>query len=179
MMKYILIVFTVLTVTACNFTNPNAAEVKKMVLSWQGRKIIFPTEPQSKIMGRDTIYTDFISKKYKVFTYIDTTGCTACNLGLQDWKQIIRETDSLTNNVAFLFYAYVKDYEELENNVRINNFNYPIFYDNKGECNKLNHLPNHVSYQTFLLDENNKVLLLGKPKPNSEIWKLYKKIITE
>lgn len=104
-------------------------------------------------------------------------GCSVCNLGLQDWKQIIKETDSLTHDVAFFFYAYVKDYENLEYSIRINNFNYPIFYDLKGECNKLNHLPDHVFYQTFLLNENNKVLLLGRPKPNSEIWKLYKKII--
>ena len=176
-MKYLLILFTVFIMAACNFTNKNAAEVKKMILYWYNREIIFPFKLQSKIMGKDTTYSSHMSTKYKIFTYIDTTGCTACNLGLQDWKQMIKETDSLTKDVAFLFFAHVKDYNELEYNIRINNFNYPVFYDFEGECNKLNHLPDHVFYQTFLLDKENKVLLLGRPKPNSEIWKLYKKII--
>lgn len=78
----------------------------------------------------------------------------------------------------FIFCAHVKDYKELEENMKDNKFNYPIFYDDKGECDKLKHLPKHVFYQTFLLDKNNKVLVIGKPKPNNEIWKLYKSIIT-
>ena len=61
----------------------------------------------------------------------------------------------------------------------INKFSYPIFYDYKGECNKQNKLPQHVFYQTFLLDENNKVLLIGKPTPGSNLWNLYKKIISQ
>ena len=30
-----------------------------------------------------------------------------------------------------------------------------------------------------LLDENNKVQLIGKPIPDSKLWELYKKIITQ
>lgn len=176
-MRHVLILFITFVIISCSFTDKDTAEARKMALHWHNREIIFPPEPQSKIMGKDTVCPDLMSKKYKIFTYIDTAGCTACNLGLQDWKQMIRETDSLTKDVAFLFFAHVKDYADLENNIRVNDFNYPVFYDLQGECNKLNHLPNHVFYQTFLLDENNKVLLLGRPRPNSKIWKLYKKII--
>ena len=31
----------------------------------------------------------------------------------------------------------------------------------------------------ILLDENNKVQLIGKPIPDSKLWELYKKIITQ
>ena len=74
---------------------------------------------------------------------------------------------------------HLKNYEEFETYLEINKFSYPIFYDYKGECNKQNKLPQHVFYQTFLLDENNKVLLIGKPTPGSNLWNLYKKIISQ
>ena len=94
-------------------------------------------------------------------------------------ETVIHEADSLNYDVAFLFYAHLKNYEEFETYLEINKFSYPIFYDYKGECNKQNKLPQHVFYQTFLLDENNKVLLIGKPTPGSNLWNLYKKIISQ
>ncbi len=149
-----------------------------MALEWHNRKIILPAKSSCQTRETDTLYSSLITKKYKIFTYIDTLGCTACKFGAMEWKQLIREIDTLSNNVAFLFYAHLKDYEEFETYLKINKFNYPVFYDYQGECNKKNQLPKHVFYQTFLLDENNKVLLIGKPKPDTKLWDLYKKIIT-
>ena len=81
--------------------------------------------------------------------------------------------------LTFIFYAHLKNYEEFEVYTGINRFNYPIFYDYEGKCDRQNHLPDDVFYQTFLLDENNKVQLIGKPIPDSKLWELYKKIITQ
>ena len=119
------------------------------------------------------------TKKWKIFTYIDTIGCSTCNFRALDWKRIIHEADSITSNVTFIFYAHLKNYEEFEVYTGINRFNYPIFYDYEGKCDRQNHLPDDVFYQTFLLDENNKVQLIGKPIPDSKLWELYKKIITQ
>ena len=166
-------------VISCRFLDKNNREMNKIALYWHNREIIIPSELSCKTMGRDTLCKGLISKKYKIFTYIDTMGCSACNFGAMDWRHLIQEADSLTQDIAFLFYAHLKDYEEFETYTQINKFNYPIFYDYKGECNKQNHLPDHVFYQTFLLDETNKVLLVGKPKPGSKLWELYKKIITQ
>ena len=121
----------------------------------------------------------FQTKKWKIFTYIDTIGCSTCNFRALDWKRIIHEADSITSNVTFIFYAHLKNYEEFEVYTGINRFNYPIFYDYEGKCDRQNHLPDDVFYQTFLLDENNKVQLIGKPIPDSKLWELYKKIITQ
>ena len=117
--------------------------------------------------------------KGRLFTYIDTIGCSTCNFRALDWKRIIHEADSITSNVTFIFYAHLKNYEEFEVYTGINRFNYPIFYDYEGKCDRQNHLPDDVFYQTFLLDENNKVQLIGKPIPDSKLWELYKKIITQ
>jgi hypothetical protein len=57
-------------------------------------------------------------------------------------------------------------------------FNYPVFIDMNNTINRLNHFPQQQSYQCFLLDSNNKVLMIGNPTLNPKIWELYKKIIT-
>ena len=56
----------------------------------------------------------FQTKKWKIFTYIDTIGCSTCNFRALDWKRIIHEADSITSNVTFIFYAHLKNYEEFE-----------------------------------------------------------------
>lgn len=178
-MKYLIAIFIPYALTSCHFFSQEGRKAREITLSWRNREITLPTNLPCKVMGQDTTYLPFHFKKYKIFTYIDTVGCSACQFGALDWKHLIQETDSLTLDVAFLFYAHLKDYEEFETYTQINKFNYPIFYDYKGECNKQNHLPDHVFYQTFLLDETNKVLLVGKPKPGRKLWELYKKIITQ
>ena len=139
-----------------------------MTLAWYNREMILPSGLTCKIMGKDTVCT-FQTKKWKIFTYIDTIGCSTCNFRALDWKRIIHEADSITSNVTFIFYAHLKNYEEFEVYTGINRFNYPIFYDYEGKCDRQNHLPDDVFYQTFLLDENNKVILAGNPLFNPRI----------
>jgi len=53
-------------------------------------------------------------------------------------------------------------------------FDYPVFIDIKGTINDLNHFPQAAQYQCFLLDKDNKVLMIGNPVMNSKIRELYK-----
>jgi hypothetical protein len=39
---------------------------------------------------------------------------------------------------------------------------------------RLNHFPKQQQYQCFLLDKDNKVLMIGNPVTNPKIWDLYK-----
>lgn len=178
-MKYIFTLLFMSLLISCHLISKKGREAQQMTLEWNNRSIVLPTDLPCKVLDRDTSISLLNNSKYKIFTYIDTTGCTACQFGALDWKQLIHEADSLNYDVDFLFYAHLKDYEEFETYLETNKFSHPVFYDYAGECNKKNNLPNQVIYQTFLLDENNKVLLIGKPKPDSKLWELYKKIISQ
>jgi hypothetical protein len=57
-------------------------------------------------------------------------------------------------------------------------FTYPLFLDMNNNIDKLNHFPQQQSYQCFLLDKNNKVLMIGNPALNPKIWDLYKEHIS-
>lgn len=56
------------------------------------------------------------------------------------------------------------------------NFDYPILIDTLGEFERLNpHLPKNQALHTFLLDENNRVILVGNPLRNKKIKEMFYK----
>ena len=59
-------------------------------------------------------------------------------------------------------------------------FDYPILLDTLREFEKLNpHLPKNRALHTFLLDENNNVILVGNPLHNKKIEEMFYKIVEE
>ena len=141
-------------------------------------KIIF-TPLNAKIMGEDTIIPHILDHKYKILTYIDTTGCTACRLKLFDWKLFIKELNTFSEDIAFLFVIHSKNYQEFEDIQKANKFIYPVFYDYNANLKNINNFPNDPNFQTFLLDQNNKVLIIGNPVTNNNIRQLYEYILKQ
>ena len=74
-----------------------------------------------------------------------------------------------------------RDEKEFAVTLRSNNFRHPVFIDKENETDKINKFPSNPEYQCFLLDKdkNNKVIMIGNAAANSDIWILYKRIITE
>lgn len=149
-----------------------------IVNEWLNRKIILPTNLSAKIMGRDTVCNDFFHSKYKILVAIDSAGCTDCKLHLFDWMQLISVIDSTERkHLSFLFIAYQKNFAELELISKRDKFNYPIFYDFENKLQLTNHLPKNHKYRVFLLDEENRVKVIGSPLFNKRILWMYFKTI--
>jgi hypothetical protein len=120
-----------------------------------------------------------LEKDYKVLLYTDSVGCTSCKLRLLDWKQLIGEADSVfAGKMGFLFFFYPKSKKELRALLSSNRMDYPVFIDESNEINRLNNFPSKIEHQCFLLDKDNKVLLVGNPTLNPRIWELYKEVVT-
>lgn len=56
-------------------------------------------------------------------------------------------------------------------------FTHPVCFDEEDAFNKLNKLPTDMTFQTFLLDKDNKVVAIGNPIHNPKVKELYLKII--
>ena len=112
-------------------------------------------------------------------TYVDTTGCTACHLKLFDWKLFIKELNTFSEDIAFLFVIHSKNYQEFEDIQKANKFTYPVFYDYHANFKNITNYPPHPNFQTFLLDKNNKVLIIGNPVTNNNIRQLYEYILKQ
>ena len=175
-LKWILGLCVCLFIASCEESDKE--RLSKLVNEWEGKEILFPAHSTFTIQGKDTVDFDFRDAEYKVVTYIDSVGCTDCKLQLPRWKELMAETDSLTNgNVSFIFYFHPKDLRELRFLTRRDAFVYPVCFDEKDEFNRLNHFSSEMMFQTFLLDKENKVMALGNPVLSPKVKELYLNLI--
>jgi hypothetical protein len=168
--------FIVLAVSFVLYECKDKTVTEQLLRDWIGRTIDFPNIEVIYASGKDTVDTVHNLQNYKILCYTDSAGCTKCKLYLDMWKSHINE---LGSKVAFLFYFYPKDEKELLSMLKSEYFiNYPVYIDRNDELNRRNHFLNNPIFQCFLLDKDNRILAIGNPASNPEIWELYKKIIT-
>jgi hypothetical protein len=157
-------------------------EIGQIVNEWTGKEIRFPDDFQCNVWGKDTasvLCAGLMDTEYKILLYIDSAGCSSCRLKLFLWKQLITEADSLfEGKLSFLLFFQPKNEKEMNFLFQRDKFDYLVFIDRNKTINQLNHFPEKPEYQCFLLDKNNKVLMIGNPALNPKIWELYKQTIS-
>lgn len=151
----------------------------KAVEEWQSKEIVFPVDLDARILGRDTFCNDLFDKQLKVLIYIDSSGCTPCRMHLFQWNEVIKECKEYVDHLAFIFVVHTDNPKKIDIICEQNKFDYPIFYDCLGKMEQLNHFPKQAAFQTFLLEKDNKVKLIGDPLGNQKLMNLYMKIINE
>ena len=177
MMKYITLIMCVWLLASCQESKEEA--MLRLVNEWNGKEIIFPSHSTFTVQGKDTVDFSFADADYKVLTYIDSVGCASCKLQLPRWKEWVHEVDSLTGGkVPFIFYFHPKDMKELRYLTRRDGFSYPVCFDEKDELNRLNRFPTEMTFQTFLLDRDNRVVAIGNPVHNPKVKDLYLSLMT-
>jgi len=179
-----ILVFSLFFFSACKTSNKQKI-AEQIVAEWIGKEIHFPDAATCSVMGKDTfsLYCERLyDANYKILLYVDSAGCSGCRLKLFEWKQLIEESDSLfQGRLGFLFFFQPKsnDTEEIEFLLHRYRFDYPVFLDTYGLINSLNGFPQEVDFQCFLLDRQNRVILVGNPVLNPQIWELYQSAIVE
>ena len=177
----IITMFIVFCLPSCK-QNKRWDSAAKIVSEWTGKEIMFPEGLSCISMDRDTTCIDVHNDNFKIVLYVDSLGCTNCRLSLSTWKKIMKESDSVfirKPEFVFIFQPKKRDEKELSLIFRNNGFSHPVFIDQENETDRMNKFPSKPEYQCFLLDKDNKVIMVGNPATNSGIWILYKRIITE
>ena len=157
--------------------NQKKEDIEILLQSWNEREVLFPEGMIFTVKGKDTV--DFLlSGKYKILTYVDSIGCISCKLQLGRWKTLIKEINGDgSESVKFLFFFSPEKRRDFLGTLKSEDFVYPICLDDENKLNKLNHFPSNMMFQTFLLDQNNKVVAIGNPIHNPKVKDLYLKII--
>ena len=175
-MKYVVWIMCVWLLAACTESREEA--VYRLVKEWTGKEIKFPERSVFTVQGKDTVNFTYYDADYKVLVYVDSVGCTSCKLQLDRWKKVIKEmTEETGKDIPFLFFFHPKDMKELRYLTRRDSFTYPVCFDEKDELNALNRFPSDMTFQTFLLDKDNKVVSVGNPVHNPKVKELYLKHI--
>lgn len=177
MMRTIVGIICIVLFTACSESREEA--VYRLVKEWTGKEIKFPERSVFTVQGKDTVDFTYPNADYKVLVYVDSVGCTSCKLQLDRWKKVIKEMAEETGkDIPFLFFFHPKDMKELRYLTRRDAFTYPVCFDENDELNALNCFPSDMTFQTFLLNKDNKVVSIGNPVHNPKVKELYMKHIT-
>ena len=175
MKNFIIIILGFVVFASCGKSNKDKSF--SLLQKWIGKELSFPARPVFTIQGKDTVEYP-IQNAYKILTYIDSTGCTSCKLKLAEWEKFITVVDSIRpHTVQFLFFLCPKNGMEIYQTLRVERFKQPICIDEGDYLNKLNHFPADMAFQTFLLDNDNRVVAMGNPIHNLKVRELYLKII--
>ncbi len=112
-----------------------------------------------------------------ILSYYDAEGCTPCKLKqLALWR-------GMMNEQAQIRYLYVLNTQniaqkELKWTLEGMRIDYPVYLDTAGLFERSNPgLPATPVFHTFLLDRENRVVLVGSPIGNAKMWDLYKSTI--
>ena len=170
-MKHIIIITLLLSLFACENETDRARK------AWVGREIQIPETLTAKVYNRDTVCNDLLHKKYKILTYVDSTDCAECKLQLYYWHKLIQDVRPLSDSLAVVLIIHAQNPKAIQILSWQNRFDYPIFYDKGGRMGKMNHFPGKIDLQTYLLDENNKVLIAGSPLHDDALMLKYLRAI--
>lgn len=173
---FISVLFLLVCFMSCH--NIKKENILQMADNWTGKIMIFPESMTYTVQGEKIPNDSMFNTEYTIVSYVDTIGCLSCKLHLDKWKIIIQEMNGITPSlVSPILIFHVNDMKEATYMLDRYEFNYPICIDTLDIFNKVNHLPSIPSFQTFLLDKDNKIVAIGNPVYNPKIKELYMNII--
>jgi hypothetical protein len=148
----------------------------KVIAKLKGKEVKFPKKTLRSLTG----VSEYDNDNYKILVYVDSLSCTSCILKPEEWRKILTEADTIFPVMPeILFFLQPRaDYTEALS-IELNHFGFrnPIFIDTENEIGKLNKFPAEPYYRCFLLNRENKIVLVGNPAYSKHIWEVYKRAI--
>lgn len=179
-MKNVFVIFIcVATVVSCKYNSKLSEEI----LLFQKKPIVLTKQSELIIGGQKKVIENETQRGLKYVIYKDSLECTSCSINkMYFWDEFIKYAKSYNGRLKyyFIYSPLKKNCRNVEFLLKNINFDYPILLDSLGEFVKLNpHLPKNRALHTFLLDEDNNVILVGDPVYNKRIEKMFYKIVEE
>lgn len=159
------------------------AGLKKELKRLSQLEINIPDIQQCMYAGQDTTMNIVNDAYAKMVIFYDSTVCSSCQMSrIWEWEDVVGLSKATNGKFSpvFVFNPPKGKINELKIALKTYPFKYPVFLDEDGEFIKHNpELPANTLLHTFLVDKNNKVVLVGKPVGNEQLWELYKSTIRD
>lgn len=174
---FVLYGLSVCSLAACK--NNAVREISNQLDDLYGKKIEFVHRDRYVVDGQDTVIAGDKNTCFKIVVFADSLGCQPCNLRLGELGLKVREIKYINENVRFVIIVQNSDYHSFEHDAHHNIPDFPFVYDPEGMFLTVNDLPDDNRFHSFLLDKDDKILLVGNPLGNDSLWELYKQQIRE
>lgn len=121
--------------------------------------------------------------KLKLVHYVDSAMCSSCFLQKAATDEFLHRMKALPSSEfcnVFIISPGNKTKKKLETDFREKRIPQTIFVDTANVFMELNpNIPGETMYHTFLLDENNKVILVGNPMSNQQVEDMMLSVVEE
>jgi thiol-disulfide isomerase/thioredoxin len=150
--------------------------LKSEIESFTGQQITLPAE-----MDPDSV--DVSDTQNKLIIWFDSTECGSCRMSrMYEWDDdpAVQYAQGLPGKfeVIMIFSPKKEDVRSLTLNLKNYDVSFPVIIDETGDFPSLNpQIPADKRLHAFLLDKDNKVVMVGNPLGNEPLWKLYKEQI--
>lgn len=172
----ILIVAILILLCSCN-------NIRKEIELLSSRPIMLPDTLSNFYISKEEGHINSSIPLMKLIVYIDSSECASCSIKqIDEWNSIIDSVLKISDKINFYFILTPQKINlfSVKKTLIAEGFNYPVLLDTLGKFEKLNpHLPKNRALHTFLLDENNSVILAGSPLYNKRIEEMFYKIVEE
>lgn len=149
-------------------TKTTENKLSKELQKWINQKLTI--EKGIEVFDRDSIS----DKSYRILIYVDDQGCTTCKLRLSEWHQFRQLLEALApGKIAYQLLFDGKQIDEIRFLLKTHAWDNPLYWDREGKMNKKYNFPKNEAFRCFLLDKDERVLLVGNPVYSEAIRELY------
>lgn len=114
--------------------------------------------------------------------YFDSAECSPCAISrMYLWDMFVDKHNEHNDHIRYKFIFYTPDSvgNSIDSSIS-NNPSISVYWDPCGSFGRNNpQIPDNPNMHSFLIDEDNNILLIGNPLTNSKIDKLFSKIISK
>ena len=175
MSRIICLLIFLMAIRGCH--DSNSEKIESTISAMHGKEISIPLDSFQCYTGlKERPITHNEQSKYKLVVFIDSTECSSCALeNMHEWDSYVHLSDSLKNkfNIDFIISPKPTEVELAKIKILAENFKHAIYIDAQNAFQKANPIiPTDKMYHTFLLDKENKIILVGNPIHNKKIHQL-------
>ena len=167
----IIVVISCVAFCACNNEERVIREIKEL----SGREIIFPSGYVSLSCDKSLSIDSLLMQNIKIVSYIDDLPCTECGVRmLHSWIDDICDIDP---KVSYIIVVQTQQKKSLFESIDSMQLARPLMYYDTPVFGDINNLDVLARNKTFLLNRDNKIVLVGEPWNNEKLSKLYSQAI--
>lgn len=176
-------------IAACSFITAcesNKSKIRNTIEQMQSAQIVIPYD-KLDCWTSDSLKKEspWKNAKLKLVHYIDSTQCSSCYLVKKQVLEPLLNLEKESNNkFCNIFIVHPGDnsrnWKMLANNYKHKSTPTTLFIDSVNVFMEVNpNIPSESMFHTFLLDDNNKVILVGNPIFNKQIEDMMLSIVEE
>lgn len=163
--------------------NNKSKRLKEEYSTFINKDIKLPAFTKGVYKNKDTIYFHNDDVMARMVIFFDSTTCSSCQIArIWEWERVTSYAKVMRDRFEpiFIFAPTIQQEYATILSLKAQLFKCPIYVDTQQSFLTYNEgFPQNKIFHVFLMDKNNKVLLVGEPTYNSKLWEMYKTTITE